>query len=443
MTTKPLLSILASVTLTLGALSPLCAIGLDEVMNAALAKDSTLADARSKLAIAENNLVKSSALYKSSLSLSGTVSDGSSSTGSAATAGTSSSGTSASTTTGDMKKSVSANLSVPLVSWLTVGATATTDTKTNSAGLSLSLVPFAAADTSAEVAWNKAVIEAESAARTTILSVRREYRAVLTAKAEVGYRTAAVQTAQNELSRIQYLVELGKERKSKEISAYSELISAQSDLDTAQVNLTTARQNLSLRSGIAEESLVDLDALSIAEGRTFVDEEAWLASSAELATAKIALLSVESARKKSLAVPDLSLSTSVSDSLSWSVTAKVSISPDVIFQKSASTAGENLAIQQRSYANTERSVRTAWQNQQNALAKAKTNYENAARFIESAELSYTETELLLQKGEASQSTLDSSNENLLSARYQLQKAVESLENARDQLDSTWQLGKMD
>jgi len=439
---KQLLAIAASAVLTLGAASPLSAIGLDEVMNAALAKDSTLADTRNKLTIAENNLQKSSSIYKSSLSFSSTVGTATSSSGtstSAATTSSTASGSTATSSTTDLKKSVSTNLSVPLSSWLTVGASASTDTKTNSAGLSLSLVPLATADTSAETAWNKAVIETESAIRTTILAARREYRAVLTAEAEVAYRTAAVQTAQNELSRIQYLVELGKERKSKEITSYSEVIDAQNELDTAQVNLTTARQNLSQRTGISEADLSVLDSLSIAEGRTFVDEASWLASSADLATARIALESVVRAKKTSASLPDLSVSTSLSDSLAWSVTAKVSISPDVIFQKSSSTSNENLSIQERSYANVERSVKTSWQNQQNALVKAGLNYENATRFLESAELSYTETELLLQKGEASRSTLDSVNENLLSAKYQLQKSIESLENARDQLDATWQL----
>ena len=40
-------------------------------------------------------------------------------------------------------------------------------------------------------------------------------------------------------------------------------------------------------------------------------------------------------------------------------------------------------------------------------------------------------------------SLDSSKENLLSAKYQLLKATASLENARDQLDASWQLNLSD
>jgi len=412
--------------------APLPAISLDEAMNAALAHDSTLADSKSKLEIAKNNLLKSSSLYGSALSFSGTVNNqsGAASTGAS---------TAQSTGSDSVKKSVSANLSVPLSKWLSIGVSGTTDASTGSGSVSLSLVPFAKADTSAELAWNKAAIDAQSAVRNTLLAARKEYRAVLTAQSEVAYRTAAVQTAQNELSRIQYLVELGKERTSKEISAYSDLIDAQSDLDTAQSNLSTAIQNLSLRTGMAESALTGFESLSLVEGRTLVDETRWVESSADMAIAKINLDSVKKTKDASVMLPDLTVGSQVSDSLAWSVTAKVSFSPDVIFQKTGSTAAENLSIQERSYANTERSVRTVWQNQQNALAKAVRNYENANRFIESAELSYTETELLLAKGEASRSTLDSANENLLSSKYQLQKAIESLENARDQLDAAWQV----
>lgn len=405
---------------------PLHAITLEEAMNAALQNDSTLADARSKLAIADNNLAKSLSLYGSSLSLSGNVSGSGESEGPAGSESA-------------VTKSVGANLAVPLAKWLSVGISASSDLSESSGTLSLTLSPFAHADTAAKTAWNKASIEAQSAVRSTLLSVRKEYRAVLVAQAEVEYRTAAVQTAQNELSRIQYLVELGKERKSQEISAYSDLMDAQGELDTAEGNLSTAKQNLSLRTGIAEASLADFESLSVEEGRTLVDEESWVASSPEMAAAKVALEAASVSKKTGTTLPDLTLGTSVTDSRGWSVTAKVSLSPDLFFQKSKSTASENLSIQERSFANTERSVRTAWANQQSALVKAERNYGNATRFLESAQLSYTETELLLEKGEASRATLDSANENLLSAKYQLLRALESLDNSRDQLDVSWQV----
>jgi outer membrane protein TolC len=399
-------------------LAPASSLSLDEAMNAALANDATLADARSKLVIARNAYVKSLSLYGSSLSLSGS---------------------SSSTADTDPSTAASAALSVPLAKWITVAVDAKAETSATTGSVSVTLTPFAAVDTTEKAAWDKAFIEAQNAVRNTILSVRREYRAVLTARAEKAYETAAVQTAQNELSRIKYLVELGKDRKSEEISAYSDLMDAQSDLDTAEDDLSTAIQNLSLRTGLAESALSDLEELTVQEGRALVDENSWVASSAELAEAKITLAASVSSAKNSAALPDLSLGSTVSSSNEWSVTAKVSLSPDVVFRKTESTAAENLAIQRRAYANSERSVRTAWQTQKNALTKAEHNYANAASFIETAQLSYTETELLLEKGEASRSTLDSSNENLLSARYQGQKALEALENARDQLDPSWQV----
>lgn len=405
---------------------PLFPLTLDDAVNAALDHDATLADAKSKLIIAKNSYVKSLPIYGSSLSFSG----GENVSGSAS------------------QKTMSASLAVPIEKWLSVGVTGTgaRNDSPNSSGyssssgsVSVSFTPFAADDPSAKASWDKALIEAQGAVRTTILSARREYRAVLTAQAEVAYEKAAVQTAQNELSRIQYLVELGKERKSEELTAYSSLMDVQADLDTAEDNLTTASQNLALRTGIPEAELVLLESPPLVEGRTLVDENEWSASSADMATARIALESVRAAQKSSATMPDFTLGSSVNNSLDWSVSAKVSLSPDAVFQKTASTARENLSIQERSFATTDRTVRSAWQVQRNAITKALHNYDNASRFIETAQTTYTETELLLQKGDASRAKLDSANENLLSAKYQMQKAVESLENARDQLDVAWQV----
>jgi len=283
---KTLLSTAQKVAVALSLLScalmPLSAISLDGVMNEALAHDSTLADSRSKLEIAKNNLFKSASLFGTNLSFSGSLSQKAataSSTGSSTAAG-GSSGNSASSTSSSsanaLKKSVSANLAIPLAKWLSLGVTGTTDASTTSGSVSLSLIPFAKVDTSAEAAWNKALVDAQSAIRNTLLSARKEYRAVLTAQTEVAWRQAVVQTSKNDLSRIQYLVELGKERSSKEITIYSTLISAQSDLDTAQTNLSTAIQNLSLRTGLAESALTDFDALTIVDGRTLVDENLWV-----------------------------------------------------------------------------------------------------------------------------------------------------------------------
>ena len=430
-------------TLLFCALMPLSAISLDDVMNEALAHDSTLADSKSRLVIAKNNLIKSSSLYSTNLSFSGVLSQKASTASSSAssTGGTSVStvGSTTSGTAGALKKSVSANLAIPLAKWLSLGVTGTTDATTTSGSVSISLVPFAKEDTSAESAWNKALVDAQSAIRNTLLSSRKEYRAVLTAQSEVAWRQAAVQSAKNDLARIQYLVELGKERSSKEITIYSSLITAQSDLDAAQTNLTNAIQNLSLRTGLTESALTDFEALAIVDGRTLVDQNQWVESSADMVNAKANLDAVKKTKNASTTLPDLSVGADVTDTLDWSMTAKISFSPDLIFQKTGSTASENLVMQERSYANTERSVRTAWQNQQNEVVKAQTNYENANRFVESSALSYTETDLQLQKGEASQADLDLANENLLSAKYQLQKSIESLENARDQLDVTWQV----
>jgi len=434
---SPAQKVAVALTLLFCALMPLSAISLDDVMNEALAHDSTLADSKSKLTIARNDLFKSSSLYGTNLSFSGVLSRKESTASSSTAASTSTAAADGSSSA--LKESVSANLAIPLAKWLSLGFTGTTDTTATSGSVSISLVPFANADTSAETAWNKALVDAQSAIRNTLLSARKEYRAVLTAQFDVAWERAVVQSSKNDLSRIQYLVELGKERSSQEITIYSDLITAQSDLDTAQTDLTNALQNLSLRTGLAESALTDFEALTIVDGRTLVDESQWVASSADMVTAKANLDAVKKARDLSATLPDLSVGADVSNKLDWSMTAKISFSPDLIFQKTGSTASENLAMQERSYANTERSVRTAWQNQQYEVVKAQTNYENANRFVESSMLSYTETELQLQKGEASRADLDLANENLLSAKYQLQKSIESLENARDQLDITWQV----
>lgn len=419
------------------------ALTLDTVMEAALANDASLADARSRLKIAENARARSAPLYGSSLGLSGSVSGN---TGSSSTpAPSSSSGGVA----GDaVRTSVGANLSIPLAQWISLAAEGTTDLSSVSGSVSLSVNPFAQTDTSADTAWKKAMIEAQSAVRTTILAVRKEYRALVTARSEYEYRKSSVRTAENELSRIGYLVELGKERKSKEISAYGDLMEAQGNLDSALNNVNSALQALSARTGLSEAALDTLGsdydpgsdaALSVNSTRMPVDEELWTASSAELAIAVLNLAQQKATARSSVTKPSLSLGASVADSASWSLTAKVSFSPDLLFQKNADTAAENLAIQERSLAKTEQNVRTAWKNQQNALSMAERNFLNAQRFFESAQLSYEETELLFDRGESSQANLDEAQEKLLSARWQLIRSAESLENARDQLDAAWQL----
>jgi len=408
------------------------ALTLEEAMNAALANDSTLADAKSNLSIAENALFKSASLYGSSLSLSGTAK------GSAA-ADSSSTGQSAGGSSTEVQESVTASLSVPLAKWLSIGVSGSTDLETASGTLSLSLSPLAKADTQAKTSWEKAVIQSESAVRESMLSVRKDYRAVLTAKAAYAAKKAAVTTAQNALSKIQYLVELGKERKSEEISAYSDLMDAQGDLDSAESGLASAIQDLTLRTGLDITADTELEALDPAIERTLADADLWYARSADIRLARLSLDSQTSAAASSTALPDLSVGTSIDDGLAWSVTAKVSLSPDLLFQKTKASADESLAIQRRAFATVERNVTTAYANQTSALAMAERNFENAQRFLESARLSETETKLLLERGEAAQATMDSATENRLSAEYQLAKATESLENARDQLDVAWQL----
>lgn len=415
------------------ALVPLGAVTLEDVMNAALLNDSSLADAKSKLKIAENNLFKSSSLNNTSLSLSGSLKG---QAGDSQTVTAPNNRTAADTS---LQKSVSANLSIPFAKWLILGIEGSTDTEVYSGSVSLSLIPLAKTDSQAEIAWNKAVIDAQNAVRNTLLSVRKEYRLVLTARAEYEFRKAAALSAQNELSRIQYLVELGNARKSESLTVYSDLMDAQGFLDTAENNVNIAVQNLSLRTGLSEASFTDFLTLAIPENRTLVNVESWVAGSAEMAIANLNLESVRRSNAQGTALPDLTLGTNMTDTLSYSVTAKVSFSPDMIFQKTKDSTSENLVIQQRSCSNTERSVRTAWQNQQTSLVMAERNVENANRFMESAKMSYTETELLLEKGDSSRASLDSANEKMLSALYQLQKAVESLENTRDILDQTWQL----
>ena len=405
-------------------------VTLADAMNAALENDSSLADARSNLVIARNSLAKAAAPYGSSLSLSASAKGSAGTESVPAPGGASPSG---------ITKSVTASLSVPLAKWLTVALSGSTDLETNGASLSLSLSPFAKADSQAETAWQKAVIQSESAVRQSMLSVRREYRAVLTAKAEYAARAAAVTTARNALSKIQYLVELGKERKSDEISAYSDLMDAQGGLDAAENNLATAVQNLNLRTGLDITADAELEALDPSAERTLADEDAWYARSAEIRLARLALRSQTEGTASAVSLPDLSIGTSVDDAKNWSVSAKISVSPDVFFQKTKSSADESLAIQKRSFETTERNVRTAYANQASALAMARRNYENARRIVESARLSETETRLLLERGEAAQAALDSATEKMLSAEYQLAKAAESLENARDQLDMAWQL----
>jgi len=422
----PVRRLAACILLFSAALGSLSAFTVDEAMDAALENDTSLADARSKLAIAENSLFKSASLYNSSLSFSGSLK------GTADSAATPNEATAT-------QKTVGAALNVPLAKWLSVGVEGTTDTQVATGSLSVTLVPLADADTQAEAAWNEAVVEAQNAVRTTLLAVRKAYRSVLTAQAEYAWRTAAVRSAENELSKVQYLVGLGNARKSDELSVYSDLMDAQGELDTAENNLSLALQNLSRRTGLETSALEDLSSPEISATRTLVDEEIWTAGSAEMATAKINLDAVTRALGQAIPLPDLTLAANVTDTKSWTVSAKVSFSPDILFRKTEKSAEENLAIQARSYATTESTVRTAFRNQLKAVETAERNYGNANRYLESAKVSYTETELLLERGETSRASLDSANEKLLSAGYQLEKAAESLENARDQLDAAWQL----
>ena len=411
------------------------AITIDEVMDAALKNDSSLADARSRLKVAEINVFKSASLYGTNLSLSGSLKGQNGSSSAPSGAGGAASGASGS----DVQKSVSVGLAVPLSKWLSIGVDASTDTKTNTGTLSLSLTPCAKSDTQAETAWNTAVIDAQNAVRTTLLDVRKEYRAVLTAQAEYEYRKAAVLSAQNELSRVQYLVELGNARKSDELTVYSDLMDAQGFLDTAENNLNLAIQNLSLSTGLDISVLKDFTSLDAVAERTLVTEDEWVSRSPELANAKASLDSAKGSLDQSVTLPSLSLGTSVNDTKAWTVTAKVSFSPDLVFQKTREASNENEVMQERSYANTELSVRTAWKNQKNALVMAERNFENANRFLVSAQTTYTETELLMERGDAAKASLNTANEKLLSAKFQLRKAVESLENTRDSLDVSWQL----
>ena len=428
---KPLARLAACFLISAAVLFPLPALTVGEAMDAALLNDSSLADAQSALSIAGNNLFKSASLYGSDLSLSGSLKGESDASSASATP-------SAGTDTGT-QKTIGAALTVPLAKWISVGVSGTTDTETSTGSLSLTLTPLADADTQAEVAWNKAVVNAQNAVRNTLLSVRKEYRSVLTAQAEYAYRKAAVQTAQNELSRVQYLVELGSARKSGELTVYSDLMDAQGELDNAENNLSLAKRNLSNRTGLDTAVLADFESPGISDARTLVDEEGWTASSADMAAAKISLDSVVLASRQAASLPGLTLAANVTDTKSWTVSAKVSFSPDLLFKKTEKNADENLAVQSRAYAATGTAVRTAFRDQLKAVEMAERNYGNANRFVESAKVSYTETQLLLERGETSRSSLDSANENLLSAKYQLEKATEALENARDQLDASWQL----
>lgn len=426
--------ILWAVSVFVFASLPVCALSLDDVMNAALGADSSLADAYSRLRIAENNRFKSASLYGTNLSVSGSV-KGSAAEPEPEPAPLSLKNTQ---TANQVEKTVTASLSVPIAKWLTLSAQASGTETVTSGSISLSVTPFAKPDTQAEFSWNKAVIDAQAAVRATLLSVRKEYRAVQTALADKDLKRASVATAQNELTRIRYLVELGTERKSQEISAYSKLLDAQVALDSSTHALALALQALSSRTALELDEGTPFDDLEVSE-RSLVDENTWVSKSSEIALASINLESVRIARRQSVSLPDLSLGTTLSDTLDWSVTAKVSLTPEVVFQKNTRTAADNLAIQERSFSAAERSVRTAWTNLMASLSAAEQNVRNAERLIESAELSYSETVILKERGEAAQAALDEAAENVLSAKYQFMRARESLENVRDQLDPAWQL----
>ncbi|GAB1431811.1 hypothetical protein MASR2M29_04360 [Spirochaetota bacterium] len=397
---------------------------IEELMTAALEHDGAIADAQSRLKIAQNSKASANPLYKSSLSLSGTASD---------------SANANSTTQTAQKTSVGASLSVPLAHWLALAFDATGSPEKRSGSAAISISPFAKADSSAESALQKAMIESQAAVRSSLLSVRKEYRAYQSAIAEYEYRRAAVVTAENELLRIQYLAELGKERKSKEISAHSELLDAQDDLDAAINSMRAAIQNLADRTGLGEDQLALIPGELALSDRDSVSAETWMNSSGELAIAKIALQQQKRSSSSSITLPTVTLGASISDTSNWSLTAQVSISPDLLFQKTSGSAQENLAIQERAFLKTEENVSSAYKNQQSALAMAERNYQNAQRFMDSARLSYEETSLLFGSGEVSQSTMDTAEEELLEAKWKLAKSVEALENAKDQLDPAWQL----
>lgn len=400
---------------------------IEDVMTASLKNDGSISDAQSKLKIAQNNKIRANSLYNSSLSFSGSTSG---------TIDANKTNTSGSTQT---KTSLGASLSLPLSHWVSLAFEASSNLEKASGSASISISPFAKADTSSDASLLKASIEAQTAVRSSLLSARKEYRAYQSALAEYEYRKASIVTAENELSRIQYLVELGKERKSKEISAHSTVLNAQGDLDTAENSMRSAIQNLVDRTGFTEEQIALIPSDVLLTDRESVSVESWISSSSELALARLSLQQQKQSASSSVALPNFSLGASISDTAAWSVSARVSISPDILFQKNLNSAQENLSIQERAFLKTEESVRTAYKNQQNALAMAERNYVNAQRFMESARLSYEETNLLFERGEVSQAAMNQADEELLQAKWKLAKAVESLENAKDQLDPAWQL----
>lgn len=414
-------------------LSLLSAVSLEDVMNAALLNDSNLADSLSKLKIAENNVFKSASLYGTSLSFSTSLS------GSFEETSTQNDQANQTSQANQVNPSLQAQLSLPLAKWASISIEGSSYQDSISGSLSLNLRPFERSDSAAENALKRAVIDSRSAIRSTLLFVRKEFRSVNVAKAAYEFQRAAVQSAENELTRIQYLVELGTERKSKEISAYSNLIDVQGERDKAENTLMFALQTLSVRTGISIAELENCEDIQVSENRILVDEATWNTCSAELALAKNNVVYAENSLATSRTYPGLSIGSTFNDKNAWSVTAKITISPDLFFQKTNSSEKESLSIQQRAFEKIERDVSTAWHNQQSSLSMAQRNYENALRFVDSAELSYTETALLLERGEASRSALDSAHEKLLSARWRLMQSIESLENARDQLDITWQV----
>lgn len=411
-------------TLLAVSINSVFSLSIDDFMNAAIEHDSNIQDAMSSLKKASNSLFVSHPLYGTTFSVSSSVSG---------------------TEENIQGQELSAGITIPLAKWISFSAESQTDLKSdsgsskNSTNLSVSISPFAKSNSQDTYTYERALIEVQQAIRESILSVRKEYRAYLTALSELEYKQASLKSAQTELSRIQYLVELGTERKSKEINALSNLMEAQEEVDAANDTLSSAIIALVSRTGLEEELFENLDITSVEAERNYVNEEQWSVYSADLMLAKKSLEQQKNKNSSSISLPNINLGAKINDSASWSVSARASISPDLFFQKDYSTAKENLAIQERALLKTEQSVKNAWIKIQRNLSVAELSYENAKRFLDSAQVSYEESELLFERGELSSTSLESAKENVLQAQFQMYKAEEGLENARDQLDVRWQL----
>ena len=405
---------------------------VDEAYVLALSRSADLALAAARLRTAEENLAASEPLRSSSLTL-GSSLDNSLEVPVAEDAGW------------------TAALSLPVFRWGSLSVKGSGDlTGAAQASAAISIAPFARDATApAREALLSEIAQYRLAARSAILGLRSELRALDAARSELAYREASLSKAEAALDRQTLLRERGEAAKSDELGALGASIDARTARDEAAEAVASAEAALAKSLGLPSASLpaAPYELERVADPP--MDESAWIEASSKAIQSRLALTQAERSAREAVPKPGLTIQTSVAQQFgdkalsTLRLGAELQLPVDLVAGEAARASRETAAARGSAYEAALEEARVERTSEISKLKRLGANLEAARAQVEATDFGLDEAQFLEARGEKSKADVFAARELALKARWALLVAESKLAETLDALDPRFQKALVD